>query len=414
MSGIPDPKQSISEFLPIAEQIALSQPRGTAIRQVLHHRYNLGFNVVPDLAVFARNKYKLVQEFRSRALTGKHSKALESLSGEDTASVLLNLKNHPDPSQKARYSRVVDKFTQFFPSYKIDAVYKELDNRFPDVQFYELDRTEPLPLDVVSAGVHQLLTIITNLVAREGMTMFLEHPETHLHPHSMRSLLILLHESAQSNQIIIVTHDPCFVDPKAAQGLRRVWWSSNTGTKLIQPETTKEEKRISQMETALRHLGCREIVFARAVILVEDESMLEFITAVAPTLGFDIDSNGISIISTDGHDGFQPFHTLLQSLGIPHVNLRDKPWRDSQNYPSDRFFDLGIELEQYLDAQGLSDLRSQVAREVGNSKRRQAAALGRKLSQSQVPAVFKTVLETAIHLAKSGPEILTKLPKAES
>jgi hypothetical protein len=72
------------------------------------------------------------------------------------------------------------------------------------------------------------------------------------------------------------------------------------------------------MGTALRRVGDREVVFARSVLLVEDESQQEFLTAVAPTLGYDIDSASVSIIAVDGHDGYQAYQTLLEALVVSH------------------------------------------------------------------------------------------------
>lgn len=353
------------------------------------------------------SKYRMVQEFRARSEPGQRTGAVESMSGLDTASALLNLKNHSSPSQRARYDDIVKAFGALFPRYLIAAVEQSPGAGTPDIQFIEAGEANPVSISGISAGMHQALTLLVDLVAREGMIVFLEHPEQHLHPHSMRFLQSFLRKGAEVNQIIVATHEPYFVDPSAALGVRRFWWTKDAAARAFEIPTSMTNVQMAQIETALRHLRNREIVFARSVILVEDESQQGFLTTVAPTLDHDIDAHSVSIISVDGHDGYKPYEVLLKALRIPYVCLRDRPWGAKKNHPRDRFFSLGAELEDYLDNNGLAEARQKVIHEVGTSKRRVASALGASVTKGHIPPVFSDVLKAAVDLATGEPTLAT-------
>jgi hypothetical protein len=200
------------------------------------------------------------------------------------------------------------------------------------------------------------------------------------------------------NQIIVVTHNPNFVDPSQPESLRRVWWTSSTGTRVTDPGPQLDGKQAAQCRTALRHVGDREMVFARTVILVEDESQREFIAGVAPTLGYDLDATGISVISVDGQSGYVPYRIFLHAFGIPYVALRDLPWGDANEYPTSRFFSLGTELEDFLENSGFAKLRQEVIKDVGTAKRRVAGVMALRLARNDIPSIFDDLIRAATNL----------------
>ena len=376
--------------------------------QRMKNTFGVNRPTVADLGRFIQDHFKVLDDFRVRANLGSRSGAVESLTGADTASVLLNLKSHRMRDQSDRYNKITNTFTRFYPRFKIEAVEQVPGQGSPEVLFYESGRSSPLSYTQVSAGMQQVLTLITNLVGREGLIFFLEHPEEHLHPHTMRAVQSLLYEYKERNQIIVITHNSHFVDPRTPVGLRRVAYTLDKGAVAVTPHLPQEsparDRCLGQMGTALRRVGDREVVFARSVLLVEDESQQEFLTAVAPTLGYDIDSASVSIIAVDGHDGYQAYQTVLEALEIPYIALRDKSWGHNPRYPADKFFSLDGELEECLDNHELSELRREVEKEVGTSKRRVAGLLGSRLSREQIPPIFDTVLQVAMRLSIANPQ----------
>lgn len=364
--------------------------------------YHLQVAVAQDVSRQLNDRFKLVPEFRSPVALARTG-ALESMAGPETAGVLFNLKNSTAVSDRQRFQKIVLTFCQFFPRFHVEVVSSSPGDSNPDIQFIEEGRDNPLSLSQVSAGVHEMLTFITNLVDKEGLIWFIEHPESHLHPHAMRSLNSLLAYASERNQIIIVTHDPHFIDPGAPHSLRRFWWTPELGTSTYRLNPDVPEIVVGQIATALRNLGHREVLFARGVILVEDESQELFLRMVAPTLGYDLDAGSISVIPVGGDGGFRPYVSLLESLGIPHVLLRDKTWGHNPGYPVERYFALGAELEQYLDDLGHRARRKRIKSEIGTGKPRVAAQLGSELSYEMVPAIFSDLLEAAVKLADGRP-----------
>lgn len=344
-------------------------------------------------------RFKVIAEFRTRADTNRPMGSVESLAGGETAGVLLTLKNHPESRERARYARIVEAFHQFFPRYWIEAVTQQPGSQSAEVQFYEEEEQNPIPLGLVSAGVHEILTLLTNIVGREGLVVFIEHPEQHLHPHAIRSLMTLFREASERNQIIVVTHDPYFVESWSSEGIRRFWWTKSEGTRALGPESSIDPRMMGQIRTTLSELKNREIVFARAVLLVEDESQKDFLAATAPTLGYALDTSGISIIAVGGADGYRPYLAFLNSLRIPYTCLKDLSWGDPNRYPGDRFFSLGMELEAYLEQHGLREKKEEAAREMGQSKRRLAGVVGERLGKDEIPALFDEVLKAVIQQA---------------
>ena len=236
----------------------------TTLTEAMNGRaYQLGPNITQNICQYLLEKYKLISEFRTRSSLSA-TEATESMGGSETASVLLNLKVHQNQRERARYDRIVDVFTQFYPRFQVEAVAKRPGSAEPEIQFLEAGRPNHLSLNQVSAGVQEILTLITNLVGREGLLIFIEDPESHLHPHSIRSLHSLLSNTEGENQTIVVTHNPHFVDPRKPEALRRVWWTSSTGTQVTDPGPQLDEVKVAQCRTALRHVGDHEMVFAVA------------------------------------------------------------------------------------------------------------------------------------------------------
>ncbi len=125
---------------------------------------------VEGLGRFLLEHFKVVREFRTTS-AGSRTEATESLGGSDTASVLLNLKNHRDHHERKRYQQIVAAFHRLYPRFEIEAVEKEPGKATPEIQFLEQGRANPVSLAYVSAGVHQVLTLLTNLIGREGLVI---------------------------------------------------------------------------------------------------------------------------------------------------------------------------------------------------------------------------------------------------
>ena len=364
--------------------------------------FDMGHEIAGVLGKALLDRLRITHEFPAASTIGGRSGVMETMTGAEITNIFLNLKNHPIPREKVRYGQLVTALKQFSPGFDVDAVETSPGSNTADLQFIDPSHPDhPLSISQMSAGVQRLTSLITNLVAREGTILFIEQPENLLHPHAIRSLYSLMAEASKHNQIILVTHSPYFIDPRSAQCLRRVWWSRAKGSQAIGSWPALSEKETAQTATALRQLSDRELVFARTVLLVEDESLYEFLTIVSPKLDLDIDTSGVSIIHTGGHGGYKPYITILGALSIPYIVLRDKTWGTNPQFPPEIFLALGEEFEAYVDHHGLSGLRAETNE--GNSHRRNAVSLALKIDKSQIPPIFGDILKRAIEMATGSP-----------
>ena len=138
--------------------------------------YDLGVNLSVQLSQRLLEKFKIFSEFRQRSSMSNTSE-IESLSGDKTASVLHNLRVHRESSQRDRYQRIVETFNGCFPRFHIEAVERTPGTGEPEIQFFERGQTKHLSLEQLSAGVQEILTLITNVVGRDGLIVFAENPE---------------------------------------------------------------------------------------------------------------------------------------------------------------------------------------------------------------------------------------------
>jgi hypothetical protein len=88
-----------------------------SLRQVFDNRERAlrewlpaNFNPPAQVASFIAPRVKRVEEFRVRAQPGQRSGAMETMTGLESASILLNLKNHRQPAERARYQQILDAF----------------------------------------------------------------------------------------------------------------------------------------------------------------------------------------------------------------------------------------------------------------------------------------------------------------
>jgi len=342
-------------------------------------------------------QFRTFAEFRSRPVPGK-SQAIESFQGTETASVLLNLKNHPNPVQRKKYATICTEFSSFFPLLSIDAVEVTPSSGIADVQFLESGRTYPIPLGNVGAGLAEILTLITNLVGCNGYVFVVEEPESHLHPQAKRRLMQLIRASAMKNQVFVITHDPYFVDPDHMSSLTR-FWITQAGTQQASIGKLLPPKELGKLKTAAKDVAKREMVFARALLLVEDESQQKIILGFAHTLASGLDAKGVSVVDVGGQDGFGAYIKFAETFKIPFLCLRDQDWGPPKAKPRKRFRALGCELEEFLENAGLGSLMEEAKTKVGTSKPRVAEYVGGSASVDQIPAFFRELLADAVKLA---------------
>ena len=338
-------------------------------------------------------------EFRVRPDSSSRDTGLDSFEGRQTASVLLNLKNHTSLNLRSRYKRICEEFSNFFPFIYIDAIETGPGSGMADVQFIQKGNDYPIPLANVGSGTVELLTFITNLVASRGRIFVIEEPESHLHPHAKRRLQKLILEASESNQVFVISHDPYFVQYNKPKAIFR-FANTENGTKIYSLPRNIQSNLEGQIKTALQDISKREQLFARALLFVEDESQRQFIMGCADKLSYDLDSAGLSIIEVGGKDGFQPYIKIAKCFKIPYLCLEDLTRGSSKDRPPNTYRALGYELEEYLERNNLGKLMDEAKSKIGTSKQRVARYCGEHISKKQIPELFKKLIDDAVNLCK--------------
>jgi len=154
----------------------------------------------------------------------------------------------------------------------------------------------------------------------------IEEPEIYLHPHATRVLLNELEKIAQSDQVLFTTHSSEFVNRVPLKHIfivRRDIKAAQVSSTIQQPDLSGLDKSaLVKVQRYLRE-DRSDMLFARAVLLVEGQSELSALPQLARALEQDIDQAGVTIVCMDGIKNLPIYHHILRAFGIPHIALID-------------------------------------------------------------------------------------------
>jgi hypothetical protein len=263
----------------------------------------------------------------------------------------------------------------------------------------------------------------------------IEEPEIYLHPHATRVLLNLLEEMAGHDQVIFTTHANDFVNRVPLENVitvHRQQCGSELRSVAVQPKLSGlDAETVAKVQRYLQE-DRSDMLFARAVLLVEGQAEYFALPAFARTLGLALDAAGVSVVFVNGIGNFAAYHALLDTLGIPHVVVMDGDGQQairlrSYAHVADRVYVLAQDFE-HLVIQALTPARLQalmnecLARRgkpprasIGDPKRRaqELAGLGKPLvgrvagellTAAEIAAMPELVeaLEATVTLARNG------------
>lgn len=230
----------------------------------------------------------------------------------------------------------------------------------------ELDFTQH-GLGLQRSFVVSLLNTWCEVIAQNSEHDYLfaiEEPEIYLHPHATRVLLNELENIARNNQVLFTTHSSEFVNRVPLSQVfvvRRQTKDSLTPSIIQQPDLAHISKE--ELVKAQRYLreDRSDMLFAKAVLLVEGQAEFFAMPMFARTLEMDLDLNGVSIVHVNGINNIKVYHCILQAFNIPHVAMIDgdgqvNSRRQEYEKYADHLFVLDVDFE-YMLARHLDESR---------------------------------------------------------
>jgi putative ATP-dependent endonuclease of the OLD family len=181
-----------------------------------------------------------------------------------------------------------------------------------------------IPLRDMGAGVEQLLMVATVLFTTTAEhTLFLEEPETHLHPGAQRFLIDML--AGNDRQIFLTTHSPTIVNTSKPRVMYQA--SLNAG------RTAVTRLDAVALEDMLQEIGARnsDLFLSDAVLFVEGPSDGAILETWSQTLGQSFARNNITLLSMEGGQDAarrapirsQVLEGISTRAPVPHLFLLD-------------------------------------------------------------------------------------------
>lgn len=190
-----------------------------------------------------------------------------------------------------------------------------------------------------------LLRAYAKIKKSDKAVIAIEEPEIFLHPQAQRHFYNLLREIAYPSpdegiQIIYCTHSPLFVDVEyfdevclVRKAIDEEGEATTTVTQLnIQSfiEDLKARWGIDATEESIRERfrnaftpRINEGFFAKKVVIVEGETEEYALPIYADALGYNFDSNGISVISVGGKNELDRLFRIFNEFAIPSYIIFD-------------------------------------------------------------------------------------------
>jgi len=283
-------------------------------RRVIEFRFS-PFAVIQNIL---KQKAKSFSEIRETPRgTGDH--VLESYSGGRVADVLYTLKMG-NRAQRAKWGRIQRTFNDLFRNLKLEVV-KESKQNPPRIVVEKASIKYEVPIEFVGAGIGEIITFLSHLIASEDMMFGLDMPELHFHPHAQRLLRNIIGEQSEKNQFLITTHSPTFIESRQIEKATVVREIDAETTVAQLPQNHFDDDERLRLFRQLDTMN-KDFFFSRRVLNVEGPTETGAMAILSKELKRDFDEYGVSLVETGKFFGL--FCRLLKGLSFPFLVMCDR------------------------------------------------------------------------------------------
>lgn len=198
-----------------------------------------------------------------------------------------------------------------------------------DNDFFETVSISRYDFEGESAGLRELLIILTFINSGLSNKYFIDEPELSLHPEAQRFLKneMLRLAKEKGTEFWLATHSPIFFAPETIEELEQATFFSDpqlaNGTKPDFTILTPGQK--THLEKSLLRLDSEKwlLVHSKGVIFCEGFRDKVIFKKVLEKCDIDISRNDFSIVETGGKDDFSTLHLLCQAIAKPSFYIGD-------------------------------------------------------------------------------------------
>ena len=296
-----------------------------------------------------------------------YEKEMLDLSGANLVKVLYALSQSDDPSVKERFHGIVSEFEQLSNGLKLEITFRpkmvEATNREivsigdsknlganNPVNLGIVDQTKdiirhevglqvvkngiPIPIELISAGITELIVLLTALIGQQSNVILLDEPAANLHPILQQRIMQIIQKAVQknNNQVMMITHSPLLIVPENFEHICK-FSSSINGTEILNLGKTIESMDDNagiQLAGKLHRSEVREILFQRGIVMVEglsDKIVLEKVDQYFADNKMDdspnIGENEWFVLNVEGKKSLPMMLKLAQKLKVPHIAVLD-------------------------------------------------------------------------------------------
>lgn len=296
-----------------------------------------------------------------------YEKEMLNLSGESITKVLYSLSQSDDPLVRERFREIISQFRKITQGLELEMRFRpkifkvsapemvelgdEIKSRIDDISrlgiahktknvakqeisLQIVKKGIQIPIEFTSAGIIELVILLTALIGQQNKVILLDEPASNLHSILQRRIMQIVKNviNKYHNQVIMITHSPFLVTP---ENFEHIWKFSSLqkGTKVANLGQTMKSMQKSEHDRLIARLRSSEVrglLFQHGLVMVEgpsDKVVLEKVDRYFTDNEMDdapnIEENEWLVLDVGGKKSLPMMFKLAQKLNIPHTAVLD-------------------------------------------------------------------------------------------